>query len=86
VSEDHCVVQLSPVSGSNRRVTFEVENHHRLDGVIYSTYLTSPNAAGKSAVIAPPKSSTCLNSDIFLVDVFVRRQSRGGFSSGKATF
>ena len=29
------------------------------------TYLTSPKVAGKSAVIAPPKSSTGLNPDIF---------------------
>jgi len=29
------------------------------------TYLTSPKVAGKSAVIAPPKSSTGLNPDMF---------------------
>ena len=35
------------------------------------TYLTSPKAAGKSAAMAPPNRSTCLNVDIFVCRVAV---------------
>lgn len=37
------------------------------------TYLTSPKAAGKSAVMAPPKRSTCLKVDMLFAPVKFRQ-------------
>ena len=47
-----------------------------------TTYLTSPKVAGKSAVIAPPKSSTGLNPDISFFLMFLLIDSAVGWLVG----